>query len=78
MRRVKNKEPENPYLNKDFFEAVKMLEETKGISSEYLFEKINAAIISATRNTYQNRDIVVCEIKPEEQTMRVFVRKNVA
>ena len=77
MRRAKNTVPENPYLNKDFFEAVKMLEETKGISSEYLFEKINAAIISATRNTYQNRDIVVCEIKPEEQTMRVYVRKNV-
>ncbi len=77
MRRAKKTVPENPYLNKDFFEAVKMLEETKGISSEYLFEKINAAIISATRNTYQNRDIVVCEIKPEEQTMRVYVRKNV-
>lgn len=77
MRRAKNTVPENPYLNKEFFEAVKMLEETKGISSEYLFEKINAAIISATRNTYQNRDIVVCEINPEKQTMRVYVRKNV-
>ncbi len=64
-------------MNKEFFEAVNLLEKEKGISSEYLYEKITAAIISATRNTYGNRDIVVCDINPEEQTMRVYVRKNV-
>ena len=46
-------------MNKEFFEAVKMLEEEKGISSEYIFDKIKAAIISATRNSYGNRDNVV-------------------
>ena len=60
-------------MNKEFFEAVKMLEEEKGISSEYIFEKIKAAIISATRNSYGNRDNVVCEIDPEKQTMDVYV-----
>lgn len=64
-------------MNKEFFEAVQLLETEKGISSEYLFEKIKAAIISATRSTYGNRDIVVCDIDPEAQNMRVYVRKNV-
>ncbi|MEE1320724.1 MAG: transcription termination factor NusA [Acutalibacteraceae bacterium] len=61
-------------MNKEFFEAVKMLEEEKGISSEYIYDKIRAAIISATRNSYGNRDNVVCEIDPEKQTMSVYVR----
>lgn len=61
-------------MNKEFFEAVKMLEEEKGISSEYIYDKIKAAIISATRNSYGNRDNVVCEIDPENQTMNVYVK----
>ena len=54
-------------MNKEFFEAVAMLESEKGISSQYIFEKIQAAIISATKNTYGNRDNVVCDIDPEKQ-----------
>ncbi len=78
MRKTKKNEvDEKEQMNKEFFEAVKLLEEQKGISAEYLYEKIKAAIISATRSTYQNRDIVVCDIDPENQTMRVYVRKNV-
>ncbi len=61
-------------MNKEFFEAVKMLEEEKGISSEYIYDKIKAAIISATRNSYGNRDNVVCDIDPEKQTMNVYVK----
>lgn len=77
MRKVKNTEITAEERNKEFFEAVKLLEEQKGIPADYMFEKIKAAITSATRNTYQNRDIVVCEIDPEKQTMRVYVKKNV-
>ena len=61
-------------MNKEFFEAIKLLEEEKGISSEYMYEKIKAAIISATRNSYGNRDNVVCDIDPEKQTMNVYVK----
>ena len=61
-------------MNKEFFEAIKLLESEKGIPAEYMFEKIKAAIISATRNSYGNRDNVVCDIDPENQTMNVYVR----
>ncbi len=64
-------------MNKEFFEAVQMLETEKGISSEYIYDKIRAAIISATRNSYGNKDNVVCDINPEEKTMRVYVKINV-
>lgn len=61
-------------MNKEFFEAVQMLESEKGISSDYIFEKIKAAIISATKNTYGNRDNVVVNIDPEKQIMEVYVK----
>ena len=64
-------------MNKDFFEAVKLLETEKGISADYIYEKIKAAIISATKNQYGNRDNVVCEIDPEKQTMNVYVNIDV-
>ena len=61
-------------MNKEFFEAVQMLETEKGISADYIYEKIKAAIISATKNSYGNRDNVVCDIDTENQTMRVYVK----
>ena len=64
-------------MNKEFFEAVQMLETEKGISSEYIYDKIRAAIISATRNSYGNKDNVVCDINPEEKTMKVYVKIEV-
>ena len=64
-------------MNKEFFDAVQMLETEKGISSEYIYEKIRAAIISATRNSYGNKDNVVCDINPEAKTMNVYVKISV-
>ena len=61
-------------MNKEFFEAVQMLETEKGISADYIYEKIKAAIISATKNSYGNRDNVVCDIDTVNQTMRVYVK----
>ncbi len=62
-------------MNKEFFEAVKMMEAEKGISADYLYEKIKMAILSATRSQYGEN--VVCEIDPEAQTMNVYVRAEV-
>lgn len=64
-------------MNKEFFEAVKMLESEKGISADYIYEKITDAIIAATKNSYGNKDNVVCEIDAEKQTMQVYVKIDV-
>lgn len=64
-------------MSKEFFEAVKMLTAEKGIPEDYLFEKISAAIIVAAKRDYNGKDIVHCDIDPDKQKIKVYVRKNV-
>lgn len=54
-----------------------MLEAEKGIPAEYLYEKIAAAIVVAAKHDYNGKDIVHCDIDPEKQKIKVYVRKNV-
>ena len=42
--------------NKDFFEALSMLEHERGITAEYLIEKIKAAIVIAVKKNYEVED----------------------
>ena len=39
--------------NNEFFEALSMLEHERGITAEYLIEKIKAAIIIAVKKNYE-------------------------
>ncbi|MDR1630409.1 MAG: transcription termination factor NusA [Oscillospiraceae bacterium] len=64
-------------MEKEFFEAVKLLEKERGIPAKLLYETISNAIIVAAKNDYGGKDAVVCEIDPENYTLRVYVRKNV-
>ena len=64
-------------MNKEFFEAVKMLTAEKGIPEDYLYEKIAAAIIVAAKHDYNGKDIVHCDIDPEKMNIKVYVTKNV-
>ncbi len=64
-------------MNKEFFEAVKMLEAEKGVPAELLCERIQQALIVALRNDYNKKEVVFCEISAADETMRVWLRKNV-
>jgi N utilization substance protein A len=64
-------------MSKEFFEAVKMLEAEKGISADYLYEKIATAIVAGAKHNYNGKDIVHCDIDPEKQKIKVYVTKNV-
>ncbi|MFR6065221.1 MAG: transcription termination factor NusA [Eubacterium sp.] len=64
-------------MSKEFFEAVKLLEQEKGISAEYLYDKISAAIVVAAKHNYNGKDIVHCDIDPEKEKIKVYVTKNV-
>ena len=64
-------------MSKEFFDAVKAIEAEKGIPAEYLYEKISAAIIVAAKHDYNGKDIVHCDIDPDKQKIKVYVRKNV-
>ncbi|MGN0533204.1 MAG: transcription termination factor NusA [Eubacterium sp.] len=64
-------------MSKEFFEAVKLLEEERGIPVEYIYEKISAAIVSSLKRDYNGKDIVHCDIDPDKQKIKVYVQKNV-
>lgn len=64
-------------MNKEFFEAVKLLVEEKDIPADYLYEKIASAIVVAAKHNYGGKDIVHCDIDPEKEKIKVYVTKNV-
>lgn len=64
-------------MNKEFFEAVALMEKEKGIQADYLYDKISEAIVKAVRKDYNNKDVVACDIDPKAQTMRVYVHLNI-
>ncbi|MDR1928092.1 MAG: transcription termination factor NusA [Oscillospiraceae bacterium] len=63
--------------NGEFFEALRLLGKEKGIQMDALYEGIQRAIVTAVKGDYANKDIVFCEILPDTQEMKVFVRKTV-
>ena len=64
-------------MNAEFFEALALLEKEKGISVEYLCEKIENAIAIAIRRDYVGTEDVKVIIDPETRTFDVAIRKLV-
>ncbi len=64
-------------MNKEFFEAVALMEKEKGIQADYLYEKISEAIVKAARKDYNNKEVVACTINPEKYEIRVFLNLNI-
>ncbi len=64
-------------MEKELFDAIKLLEKEKGISSQALYNIIANSIVTAAKADFGGKDAVSCEIDPDNNAMRVFVRKNV-
>ena len=64
-------------VNREFFAALRELEKVKGIPMDTLCENIQKALVTAVKRDYNNKDIVFCELNPDKETLRVFVRYNV-
>lgn len=62
---------------KEFFAALKMMEEERGVPQQYLAEKIAGAIVVAMRKDYGSNDNVSCVIDPEKMIFAVTVRKEI-
>ena len=64
--------------NNEFFEALSMLEHERGITAEYLIEKIKAAIVIAVKKNYEvEDDNVLVEIDPDSGKFNVALVQNV-
>ncbi|MCQ2460917.1 MAG: transcription termination factor NusA [Clostridia bacterium] len=64
-------------MNEEFFLAVEMMAKEKGIPAEFLYEKIQNALVVSVRRMYNGKDIVFCDINPDKQELNVYLRKNV-
>jgi N utilization substance protein A len=64
--------------NNEFFEALTMLEHERGITAEYLLEKIQAAIVIAVKKNYEvEEDNVLCEIDPASGKFNVALVQDI-
>lgn len=63
--------------NKEFFEALKLMEEERGIPREFIADKISEAIVVAARKDYGGSDIVSCTIDTENEVFTVTARKEI-
>ena len=64
-------------MNKEFFAALNMLEKEKGIPKEYMYEKIEAALVSAFKKEYGNNTNVRIVIDEHKEDVRVYQQKEV-
>ncbi len=64
-------------MNNEFFDALEMLEQEKGIQADYLIEKIKNAIVIAVKRDYQVTDNINVVIDPETRKFSVSIVKNV-
>ena len=62
--------------SKEFFEALKMLEEERGVPKEFIAQRMADAIIVAARKDYGN-DTVSCIIDTEKEIFTVVARKTI-
>ncbi len=63
--------------NTEFFEALRLMEEERGIPQQFIAEKIADAIVVAARKDYGGNDIVSCVIDPENKVFTVTARKTI-
>ena len=64
-------------MNKEIFLALDLLEKEKGIPREYMYEKIEAALVSAYKKEYGNNTNVRVHIDPVKQDVKIYQQKTV-
>ncbi len=63
--------------NKELFEALRFMEQEKGVPCEFIAEKIAEAITVAARKDYGGNDIVNCTIDVDKEIFLVTARKEI-
>ena len=59
-------------MNKELFEALSVLEKEKGISKDYMIERIEAALLSAFRKESGGNENVRIKLDPVKQDVKVY------
>ena len=64
-------------MNKEFFEALDLLEKEKGISKDYMIMKIEAALANACRKEVGQTTVVKVNLDPVKQDLKVYQQRTV-
>ncbi len=64
-------------MNKEFFDALDLLESDRGIPKTYMLEKVEAALLAAFKKENSGQSNVRIAIDPEKKTVRVLKRFDV-
>ncbi len=64
-------------MNKEIFEALRLLEKERGISMDYMLEKINKAIVTGCKNNYGGNEEVIVNFDEERGLFDVNLMKTV-
>lgn len=64
-------------MNTEFFTALDLLESEKGISKEYMLEKVEAALQAAYKKDFANGSNVRVEINPVKKDVKMYQQKTV-
>ena len=64
-------------MNKEFFEALDLIEKEKGIPKEYMIVKIEAALANACRKELGQTTVVRVNLDPVKQDLKVYQQRAV-
>lgn len=65
-------------MNLDFFGALKQLENEKGISIDYMLEKVSQALLTAYKKDFPNcNDNILIDINKEKKFIKLYVKKKI-
>ena len=63
-------------MNKEFFEALTLLEKEKGIPADFMLDRITKAISTACKNNYGNENVEI-DMNPDRNKFEVYLKKEV-
>ncbi len=64
-------------MSAEIFESLRLLEQERGISMDFMLEKINKAIVTACKNSYDGNDEVIVNLDEEAGIFEVDLLKTV-
>ena len=64
-------------MNKEFFDALELLEKEKGISAAYMMEKVEAALVSAFKRDNDGQGEVRVKLDPDKKEVKLLQLKEI-
>ena len=64
-------------MNTEFFKAVDLIEQEKGIPADYMLEKVEAALLSAAKKAFGTSDNAVVVINKDRKDIKLYQMKDI-